>query len=426
MKLNLSIVLISSAILAACGESIPTKHSALSHAKGAAESVAMPIIVGAGESNVSLAGAEAIDNGDGAVTVTTDSTAFDSVATRTNAQIKSGLGSRAVSAPTVTPAATDPPPLQRWIGYRAGAVAGYTDFTYDAAGLRIKRVRYTDPGADGQWFTADDTVSGYALFGVTKGTIQTTVIAFGGYAVGAGVGALTGAGPDGIWFNADDLVQHYSAELTDPATRAISDATYLRAGLDGTWFTTDDVIRYSSKEGLNAQGDQEWTQYRNAGLDANWATLADNRVGHFEIESMTAGVVNRHVFYIGPGLDGLQYTADDRVGYYHDFTRDAQGKLTAAVLFINSGLDTQWFTSDDTVGGCRVVDRNAAGDPTLSKRYTPGVDGQCFTADDVMIGYKDLTYDPTGTLANSKEYRGAGVDGQWFTADDDLDEEYVY
>ena len=394
------------AVLAACAESIPqNKNTDTQKPKAYNSPIRTPVLITSAEMDITqIPNAVRIDSN--TVVVMNDTiNEFDSSAIRTNQSIN------ARKLTPITTKATGKSRVTERIYYKAGIVGSYATFEYDAAGIRTKRTYFNAPGVDGEWFTADDVISNYSLFNTLQNTITAYVISH------------SDAGPDAIWFTPDDIIGYYMADITDTTTGAkIAIARYNTAGLDRTWFTMDDEISFANAKNTLVDGSREWIQYRSAGLDLDWATLDDNEIRHYATTTLTAtGQYERHVFYISPGPDGITYNGDDVVGFYHDYSSNAQDILHQSIKYGSGpGTDALWFTADDPVSLCGSAAFNT--DNTMSQWDTtdPGIDLTCFTPDDVIKHYHSYLYDTTGHLITSNTYLGIGLDAIWFTADDEL------
>jgi len=322
-------------------------------------------------------------------------------------------GNRAIGSRALTPINTKSTGVSQVVEriyYKAGEVGSYATFEYDATGIRTKRTYFNASGIDGLWFTADDVISNYSLFNTQQGTIKPYVINH------------SDAGPDTIWFTADDVIEYYMADIIDLTTGAIiAIARHNSTGVDGTWFTADDEISFANVENTLADGSNEWIQYRSAGADMDWATLSDNEIRHYSTTSFTAtGDYERHVFYVNPGPDGLTYSSDDVIGFYHDYAQNAQNLLHQSIKYIDPGIDAIWFTADDPISRCGSGDFNADNKISQWTNFKPGIDLLCFTTDDVVSHYHNYFYDATGHLLTSNTFLGSGLDTTWFTEDDNL------
>ncbi len=137
-------------------------------------------------------------------------------------------------------------------------------YTYDASGNILREVHYQNAGADTMWFTADDSVTGYATNTYNNNGQATQRVLY------------TTAGTDAAWFTPDDTISEYVTYSYDTQGNHIQSTGYAGRGTDGLWFTNDDVIY---------------------GYSVNTYDTFNNRIRSYQVA--------------GGGTDGLWFTADD-------------------------------------------------------------------------------------------------------------------
>lgn len=396
--------------IVACTENSPTTDAERALERTPIVKPNSPVIVSLSEANTSQIEKPLTFDEATAIVINDRFKEFDTSAIKANKNINSrilnNVGIKATGTSQIT---------QR-VFHMAGQIAMYSTYEYDTTGIRTRRITYNGVGVDTSWFTTDDVIRNYAQFHSVVNQLQTHYINY------------NNAGTDGLWFTEDDTVSFYMADLIDASGAVIATAHYDTAGIDTIWFNTDDTIKWIYTDIHNPDGSSEWVQYKTAGVDLDWLTLNDNNIGHFSKKTVNAaGKTDQHVFYIGPGVDALAFTADDVVGFYHDYTYDAENFLTNTILYRDGpGADAIWFSADDVASKCIVRDKNPDGTVNLFISYLPGVDTVCFTADDVVNAYMDHTYDTNGHLISANTYIGSGTDATWFTPDDILVKESTF
>jgi hypothetical protein len=169
------------------------------------------------------------------------------------------------------------------------ANGSYWYASYDAnTGKQTLLINYSGPGADGIYFTADDTMSGYGSY--TYDSQGKLLVQF----------SATGAGADGVWETADDLGYRY-AFTYDAQGRRTGYNIFSDAGLDGVWGTVDDVPYGSATNSYDAAGNTTEVTSDATGAVSAWnkSTLSNG------------GLTSNTVYYNAPGADNLWQTADD-------------------------------------------------------------------------------------------------------------------
>lgn len=413
MKENNALCVALGLCVVGCTETLSVSGDAAKPSEYNRSSYTSPVIVSLDSLNIDQRNdVVAINNTEGVVISDANAT-FDQTVVNRNQGIKSRAAGTSGNVAIKT---TGESRLSKRTYFMLGEVSEYHLYDYDlTSGLRIKNTEYNSSGVDLTWFTEDDDVAHYATFGATVNGIDTLVAKY------------SGAGPDATWFTDDDAVHRYQTVLLDANGAAIGEANYHAPGLDGLWFTDDDVIMAVYAESTAADGNLRWMLYNSAGLDADWATLEDNGIGHFSLTTLNADAnKERHVFYLDPGVDLIPYNTDDTVMYYHDYAYDAQSQFTSSILYNGPGVDLEWFTADDVPKVCKTVTYNADNTIDQEVRTAPGIDLTCFTADDVTQSYDVHIYNDTSHLTTGNRFTGQGVDLEWFTTDDVLTRENVF
>ena len=93
------------------------------------------------------------------------------------------------------------------------AISSYTSYEYDDEGHLKLFVDYERTGADGKWFTDDDTISQYAIHMENDSEREKYLIRYA-------------SGADAAWFTADDDIKDYTKTDRDPHTSSYSSTTF--------------------------------------------------------------------------------------------------------------------------------------------------------------------------------------------------------
>jgi len=278
---------------------------------------------------------------------------------------------------------------------------------YQYTGDQLTRLTwYGDAGIDGIWQTADDVVTSYHDHSPTNPDVLYTI--------------YRNSGLDQTWFTEDDDILYYYKPVLNAAGNTIGIGTYTLAGEDNIWFNDDDFIGWLTTEDT-ANNETRWVMYLGAGADNNWLTLGDNQIYRFALTTLNAdGQRQRHSFFQDPGIDGLAFTDDDDLNYYHDYSYDTLARPNENIMYVGPGTDALWYTADDIVRSCKTLTRDANDLPTQTVSYRPGPDQTCFTTDDIIWGYHDDRFNAADLLTDSNSYYRPGADNTWFTTDDVL------
>lgn len=293
--------------------------------------------------------------------------------------------------------------LSTEVNYFNGQIDSVGIYQYSADQL-TRMTWYNGPGPDGIWQTADDLISGYHDHAPTATDVIYTI--------------YRNPGADQTWFTEDDDILYYDKPVLDSAGNVIGTGTFTLPGDDGIWFTADDFIGWLTTENIT-NNEKRWVMYLSAGSDNNWLTLEDNEVFRFARITLNAnGERERHTYYDNPGADGLVFTGDDEINYYHDYGYDDLGRIKQAIMYGGAGVDAIWYTADDAINTCKILNRDANDLPIRTVSYRPGPDNSCFTADDAIWGYHADSYDAANLLTETSSYYLPGEDTSWFTPDD--------
>ena len=293
--------------------------------------------------------------------------------------------------------------LSREVSYLGSEIVSYYDIKYIGNTTEVSIV-YDEPGTDLTWFTSDDVINHYTRYGGIDPQFESI--------------SYDTPGPDGIWLTSDDHIRYYRVLESLPSGDSLERVMSI-PGADGLWFTADDEIGWITRKAVIVQGREEVSVYTSAGADNDWYAFADNTVyQHWQNVYDTQGLRARHILYSGVGTDGLPFTTDDLVVYYHDYVYDALGRIESNIMYHGGpGADNIWFTADDNIHSCKQLTRDANDLPIRTTTYQTGPDLQCFSADDLVWGYHDDIY-TNGQLVRSNAYYGSGPDAIWFTLDD--------
>jgi hypothetical protein len=222
---------------------------------------------------------------------------------------------------------------------------------------------WNSAGADGQWFTADDSVdtnetSVFDQYGnllsdridYSFGSIFLTVNDYDG-ALSTGRSTWGDPGPDGVFGTADDVDVTYDRATFDSLGRFAAEDQSHGKGADGLLFSDDDIALYATRS------------YSADGLSARTSTWID----------------------MGP--DGKAHTADDVLARTADRTYDAHGNEIRYVRKKADGTVLYYETCEYDANDNRVRIRDY---------FSPGgagPDGVWLTADDVVSS--ETTFDTT-------------------------------
>lgn len=117
-----------------------------------------------------------------------------------------------------------------------GTVLQYTAFETNAQGLIAVDVIYKDKGADGNWFSADDTIEKYHRFWYDdKGTLTRIAEYHSQH---------DGRGQDGVWFTGDDVISATKVLSYDKDGSLARIDKCIGPGQDNVWFSDDDTVQY--------------------------------------------------------------------------------------------------------------------------------------------------------------------------------------
>jgi Glycosyltransferase WbsX len=275
-------------------------------------------------------------------------------------------------------------------------VAHYQASAYDGNGTRAQDVYYTGPGADGEWFTADDTIGSYTISAYDNGNGGKLIQQI----------KYNGTGSDGTWFNSDDDIEYYASLAYDTSNRLSQKAYYSNAGADDKWFTADDVVSFYEFSSYDTEGNRVLeVRYGGAGADGFWFTADDDVSAYTRFTYTDGNKLLREIKFYWSGDDGLWFTYDDNVRSYKTFTYDAQGALTNAVTYYGPGSDGNWYTPDDNVLFAATSAYDDSGKQISENRYDgSGADAVWLTSDDASGLYTTLTYDDNGNLIKTISY----------------------
>lgn len=288
-----------------------------------------------------------------------------------------------------------------------GAITSPTHTELDERGRQIRAFVHGQPGADGVWFTADDTYSCCPTVNVWSPDGRQTESR--GY---------NDAGPDGKPGTADDVQSSWTTMTYDPGHGQLFDSTSLEPGPDLAFGTADDVPRYYYRYVYDQAGYRtQYVAYQGPGTDGVWKTEDDTCSDWHEL-ILDARGNNTRMIRRQCGADGLPRTADDKIAGVYDAEYDEHGLLTGASTR-SAGADGVWLTSDDgtTYGGKYHYD--AAGLQTgYTTYYSPGADMVWWTADDEVDYRAATTYTPARQPRENLAFNSPGADMMWGTADD--------
>ena len=124
---------------------------------------------------------------------------------------------------------------------------GYVDYVIEADTIQ-KAVTYNAFGADTQWFTSDDTISGCEVRQFSDGKMRNI-----NYSPGA----------DLKCFTSDDTITSYQDYFVDALGRLTGQTSY-GAGTDGVFLTADDITQSRSEYEYGVDGNVQRLVSRNA------------------------------------------------------------------------------------------------------------------------------------------------------------------
>jgi hypothetical protein len=259
---------------------------------------------------------------------------------------------------------------------------GYATFKFKIVGgsypqLTITR-RYSDPGEDGQWFTADDVMSGYETRDY-KDYYTDNIAKF-----------FNKPGTDGIWFTEDDTPDTWWWVRFE-----FGGSNQNGPGADGIWLTEDDtIVRWEKWDTFDPS---IAILYNNPGTDGEWFTDDDIVCGYYKKQYDANNNEIKRIYYDGPGPDGIWYNNDDQIGqewfgsyvvWEYEGDNNRWGSWNRQISYNGPGKDLVWFTADDDI---RSYSIHEFGDGnkffTREIIYVVGDDGIMSTADDYVVGY---------------------------------------
>ncbi|MGF1466862.1 MAG: Ig-like domain-containing protein [Sandaracinaceae bacterium] len=146
--------------------------------------------------------------------------------------------------------------------------------SYDDDGRPVRHVRYSGPGNNCVWLDDDDEVQA-GSFG--RQAVFPTVYSWTGRTMTRSID-FADAGADGVWFTADDTVASY-LDLTHNVNRQVTrELRHNDPGEDGLWFTDDDPGSGAWEGTYDADGAAiEGVELIDPGPDGEWFT-GDDRV----------------------------------------------------------------------------------------------------------------------------------------------------
>jgi hypothetical protein len=295
------------------------------------------------------------------------------------------------------PTAVEPKADRSYVYRPDSSLLRYFAFDYDERGNLLKKVRYTNPGADGIWFTPDDVV-GYDV----------EVYSYDGFDRKIREVEYYAEGPDGIALTDDDLILDYRVWLYD---------------------ANGDIYRY--------------VDYNGPGLDGEWLTADDEVESYVDIHYDYNAFFVREIEYMGPGNDGLWFTGDDAIAEYDNVHFHSNYRLELEEDFNGAGMDGQWFTADDVqrereefiyapdwkLTTYRQTDYQFGGEIDETT-YQYDAAGNCTrvikSENGAVEYYGDFVYDDQGRTEEVYQYLTPGTDSIWFTSDDSWAAKLVY
>lgn len=296
---------------------------------------------------------------------------------------------------------TDPGADGEW-GTDDDSMASYARTDVDSAGRVLVSLTAQSAGADGAWFTGDDAVGGYFRYEYDS------------------VGQLlreiyhSGPGADGTLLTADDAVAWYDAHQYSVGSHANPSFRFDGSGRDGRWFTEDDVVQAVAV--TLAEGHAR-AHYESAGPDGIWLT-PDDRLREYRLTVEEPGKLI-FIQYDGAGADGEWVSDDDTIHHYSVYESNELGLRTRHVLFTSAGQDGIWLSEDDEPESYTIYRRDERGLPVAQTRYTgAGRDGIWFTVDDGVGHHERYEVASNGSRVSATVLVAPGTDGLWFTADD--------
>ncbi len=315
-------------------------------------------------------------------------------------------------------------PVFREIDYKEGGITQYDEYEHDAVGKAIKMYRIGGTqglGDNGLWLDGDDTVTSIRLFNVDTANFFAKQVIYS---------APRNSQRD--WQPTAEDVFSYDKTIFDINGNHLGTASF-KAGDDRTWFTDDDNITGYIQRRQADNGDALRATFNSSGADENWLTGQDNEINfHARTTFNERQAKTFHILYRGTGEDGIYFTGDDPVQFYHEFIYDENDMLIRNLWKTAPGVDGVWFTLDDNIGYCNRYEYDTNGNLLRQIHSRIGGDLVCFSDDDIIRNYHAFTYDAVGNRINRQYFSaegnlsGAGDDEIWFTGDDHLIEETLY
>ena len=327
-----------------------------------------------------------------------------------------------------------------------------TVFTYELlSGKSYLKKKYIGPGTDGKWdLGGDDEIEKITLV---------EPIALPGFS-----SSITSSDPgaNGEWFTADD--DHYLVKMKrfDAASRellsisgSVNTFPDLGPGEDNEWFTGDDRIEEYSLHYFDAQlrlkRIETFRRGRGEGDDKIWFTQDDEWTSNVEREYDELGRLShvRTYFPPGPFDDGIKLVEHESYVYegnsqqyrylishdpatgdistYISIERDESGAILRNGVFLDPGSDQTWFTPGDSTSAFSENVLNEDGLVMESWRFNDvGDDGMPYTGNENVTTLTLFQYDEKGRLLEDRYFTGPGDDGVWTKSGDQLGSWDVY
>ncbi len=296
---------------------------------------------------------------------------------------------------------------------------------YNQKTLPFAWYAFNSEGADGQWFTHDDTThfsqDKYSSILNLQAPIRKTGV--NAAIKVTEIKTLSESGyahndPAGIEPTLVDVSGlSYELILLDDQGKEYQVVRYKNAGPDGKWFTADDTPDFYSL--IHYEDGNAVASYRyNAGNNGIWFDADDSLIGY------TATLFDNErpqytAIYTSNGANSTWFDSDDMISSWIYYGYDGNGHLLLTATHKTKGSDGQWFTNDDGVSA-EITPFVEKGRAVINAKFNGfGADGLWLSGDESLdAGYTFIQYDENDRPIRYAHFSNKGSDGKWFTADD--------
>jgi hypothetical protein len=227
------------------------------------------------------------------------------------------------------------------LGTADDAVAILSRDHVDAEG-NLTRLDYLSSGPDGRPDTRDDVI--LSTVRIERHASYLDDISY------------SDPGPDGVWLNADDTVSDYMRTTFDSAGRIARFVHSYDPGVDGRWFTADDIEAVVQETSYGPG--QRVIQTGYPSFKTGWAAYYQR-----DVDGRDASKIE-----VEPGFDGIFGTADDVYGVSERYMYE-HGVVALTETFFGAGPDNVPLSGDEVADERTVRSVTRRGAVRRSERY---------------------------------------------------------